>query len=273
MVDRSTWGRYESRVEIGTHRLLDLFDEHGVTATFFVLGWVAERSPRLVRTIAERGHELACHSYWHRLIFDLTPEQFRDDTRLSKSLIEQAGGCAVNGYRAPTCSITNRTLWAFEELAAAGFRYDSSIFPIRHDIYGIPEAPRAPFHVSTRSGDLMEFPLTTFGWAGLPNLPVGSGGYLRMLPFAYTRLGVRRAAAEHLPLITYVHPWELDPEQPRIAGRLKSKLRHYTGLRNAGRKLGRLLGEGGFTSFRDSGLVEAPSGVRLRRDAERLAVV
>jgi polysaccharide deacetylase family protein (PEP-CTERM system associated) len=242
-------------------------DEHRVRATFFVLGWVAERRPDLVKTIVSRGHEVGCHSYWHRLIYTLSPEEFRDDTRIAKDRIEQAGGVAVMGYRAPTYSITHRSLWALEELAAAGFRYDSSIFPIRHDMYGMPDAPRAPFRVRTPAGTLAEFPITTFHWPGTPNMPVGGGGYLRMLPFAYTRLGVRRAIAEHLPLIAYIHPWELDAAQPRLAGRFASRLRHYTRLSGTATRLGALLRLGRFTSFRDSGFVDADLPFRVLQQA------
>jgi polysaccharide deacetylase family protein (PEP-CTERM system associated) len=253
IVDRSQWEQFESRVEVNTRRMLDLLDEAGATATFFALGWIAERHPRLLKDIAARGHELGCHSYWHRLVHTLSRDEFADDTRLAKDRIEQAAGVRVIGYRAPTFSITKRSLWALEVLAAAGFVYDSSIFPIRHDVYGIPDAPRAPFRVSTPAGDLLEFPITTFRLPGAPNLPVGGGGFLRLLPLAYTRYGLRRAAAEGLPVVLYVHPWELDPDQPRIAGRLRSRLRHYTGLSRTAARLKAVLQDGRFTSFRDSG--------------------
>lgn len=263
VIDRTHWDRYERRVEGNTRRLMDLLDEANVNGTFFVLGWVAEHCPQLVREIAARGHELACHSYWHRRVYTLSRDEFAEDTRIAKDRIEQAAGVEVVGYRAPTYSVTERSLWALEELAAAGFRYDSSIFPIWHDEYGMPDAPRAPFRVSTAAGDLLEFPITTFRLPGCPNLPVGGGGYLRILPFSYTRFGFRRAAAERLPLITYVHPWELDPGQPRLAGRLTSRLRHYTRLSSTGARLRGLLRLGRFTSFRDSGFIDTAPSLRV----------
>jgi polysaccharide deacetylase family protein (PEP-CTERM system associated) len=254
IVDRQRWDSYPCRVEPNTRRLLDLLDEQGVRATFFILGWVAERYPGLVREIVKRGHEPACHSYWHRLIYSLDPEEFARDTRQAKDVIEQAAGEPVFGYRAPSYSITARSLWALDVLAEAGFTYDSSIFPIRHDTYGMPDAPRAPFVMATRRGPIVEFPLTTFRLLKAQNLPVGGGGYLRILPFWYTRLGVRRARAQGLPLIVYVHPWEIDPDQPRLAGSTRSRLRHYTNLGRTWGRLRRLLAMGPYSSFRGSGL-------------------
>jgi polysaccharide deacetylase family protein (PEP-CTERM system associated) len=267
VVGRDAWPSYPLRVEANTHRILDLLDEHRVEATFFTLGWVAERLPQLVREIAARGHELACHSYWHRLIYKLSPAEFAEDTRRAKNVIEQAAGRAVFGYRAPSYSVTRKSLWALEILIECGFTFDSSIFPIRHDVYGIPDAPRAPFQLVTPSGRLTEYPITTFrmGWG--PNFPVGGGGYLRLLPFWYTRLGADRAAAENLPLIAYVHPWEVDADQPRLPGRPRSRLRHYTNLSRMHDRLGALLRLGAFTSFAKSGLGEpAPLVDNLLRE-------
>ena len=263
VVDRSAWGAYPPRVDENTRRLLDLCDEYRARGTFFVLGWVAERFPALVREIAGRGHELACHSYWHRLIYKLSPREFRADTLRAKAVIEDAAGVRVEGYRAPSYSITSRSLWALDVLAECGFRYDSSVFPIRHDIYGIPAAPRFPFRLDTAAGPLIELPLTTFRVPKLQNLPVGGGGYLRLLPLWYTRWGVRRAEAEGLPLIVYIHPWEIDPHQPRIAAGLKSRLRHYTNLHKTISRLKVLLASGGFSGFHDSGLVELARPVSL----------
>lgn len=254
VVPRTSWDGYPLRVEDNTRRLLDLLDERGIDATFFILGWVADRCPGLVREIVARGHEVACHSYWHRLVYGMTPEEFRADTRRAKDVIEQAAGCAVTGYRAPSYSITARSLWALGILAEEGFGYDSSIFPIRHDVYGIPDAPRAPWQVSTAGGSLVEYPISTFRVAGATNLPVGGGGYLRLLPFWYTRFGFNRVRAENLPLIAYVHPWEVDPDQPRIPGRLRSRLRHYTNLNKTLARLSALLRLGDFSSFASSGL-------------------
>ncbi len=257
VVSRDRWDQYPSRVEENTRRLLDLLGEFQVTATFFVLGWVAERSPALVRDIAAAGHEVASHSYWHRLIYDLSPEEFRKDTLRAKDAVEQATGRPVFGYRAPSFSIDRRCLWALSILAECGFRYDASIFPIHHDIYGMPDAPFAPFRVGTPAGEILEFPATTFRILGHRRWPVGGGGYLRILPFWYTRLGLKRAAGEGLPLIVYVHPWEADPDQPRLGGRLRSRLRHYTNLDKTCVRLRALLGGGGFSSFEESGLPAA----------------
>ena len=240
-VDRGEWTTYPSRVEANTRRLLDMFDEAGAKATFFFLGWVAERHPSLVRETVARGHEPACHSYWHRLIYSLTPAEFREDTRRAKDVIEQACGEPVKGYRAPSYSVTRKSLWALDVLAECGFTYDSSIFPVRHDTYGIPNAPRAPFRVETGGGPLVEYPLTTFRLAFGPNLPVAGGGYLRLLPLWYTTLGRRISRNEGMPLILYVHPWEIDPGQPRLEGRAKSKFRHYTNLRRTYPRLKALL--------------------------------
>lgn len=254
LVDRNQWSTYASRVEANTERVLDLLDEQNVKGTFFILGWVAERYPHLVRRIVERGHEPACHSYWHRLIYKLTPEEFRADTLRAKRCIEDAAGEPVYGYRAPSFSITAQSAWALDTLAELGFRYDSSIFPVKHDTYGLEAAPRAPFRVETRSGPLIEYPMTTFRWKNSPNLPVAGGGYLRIFPYWYTKFGVERAWAEGLPVVCYVHPWELDPDQPRLAGRLKSRLRHYTNLAKMETRLRRLIRLAEFTSFRGRGL-------------------
>lgn len=249
VVDRTAWESFSCRVEDNTRRLLDLADRHGIRGTFFILGWVAERYPKLVREIVARGHEPACHSYWHRLIYRLTPEEFAEDTATAKTAIEQAGGVAVRGYRAPSYSITADSLWALDILAGLGFTYDSSIFPIQHDVYGIPDAPRTPFRFMTPSGPILEFPITTFRLSGERNWPVGGGGYLRLLPFWYTRVGVVRASRQHVPIIVYVHPWEIDPSQPRLDGRLRSRVRHYTNLSTTEAKLERLFGLANFSTF------------------------
>jgi polysaccharide deacetylase family protein (PEP-CTERM system associated) len=248
-VSRDEWPDYPRRVEANTLRVLDLLDECRVKATFFTLGWIAERCPAMVREIAARGHELAAHSYWHRLVYKLSPQEFREDTRLAKDAVEQACGQAVFGYRAPSYSITRKSLWALEVLAECGFRYDSSIFSVRHDVYGIPDAPRTPFRVLTPSGTLTEFPITTFRLGYGPNWPVAGGGYLRIFPFLYTRLGVGRAVREGVPVITYFHPWELDPEQPRMAGRAFSRFRHYTNLGRTADRIRKLCGLVDFEPF------------------------
>ncbi len=256
VTDPTLWGTYTSRVEANTRRLLELLASLNVHATFFVLGWVADRFPGLVREIADGGHELGCHSYWHRLIYKLNPAEFREDTRRAKDLIEQISGQAVDVYRAPTYSVIDRSTWALEILAELGFSCDSSIYPIHHDRYGMPNAPRAPFRFQTPSGPMTEFPLTTFRLAG-HNLPVGGGGYLRLLPRMYTRIGLKQVQKEGLPIVIYIHPWEVDPEQPRLPGSLSTRLRHYTNLSRTYDRLRNLLQEGTYTSFRESGLADA----------------
>jgi polysaccharide deacetylase family protein (PEP-CTERM system associated) len=263
VVDRRQWERYPCRVESNTHRILSLLEQQNVHGTFFILGWVAERYPALVREIVARGHEPACHSYEHRLIYELSPREFKEDTRRAKDLVEQAAGRAVYGYRAPSYSVTSRSLWALKILVEAGFTYDSSVFPIRHDVYGIPRAPRFPFRISTAAGPLVEYPITTFRLLDRWNLPVGGGGYLRILPFWYTRLGVRLTRDECLPVIAYIHPWEVDPDQPRLPGRLTSRLRHYTNVARLPVRLQRLLTLGTFTSFERSGLAGTARDIDL----------
>ena len=255
IVDRAHWNSYTSRVEANTHRLLDMLAKLDVHGTFFILGWVAERFPELVREIAAGGHELACHSHWHRLIYKLDPAEFREDTRCAKDTIEQIAGQPIYGYRAPTYSVTDRSVWALEILTELGFSYDSSIFPIHHDRYGMPGAPRAPFRFQTPSGPMTEFPITTFRLAG-HNLPVGGGGYLRLLPWLYTSIGIKRVQEEGLPIVIYIHPWEIDPEQPRLPGRLSSRLRHYTNLSRTFERFQNVLQKGKYTSFRESGLAD-----------------
>jgi len=256
VVDRTQWDSYTSRVEGNTRCLLELLGNLNVQATFFVLGWVAERFPGLVREIAAGGHELACHSYWHRLIYKLDPAEFREDTRRAKDVIEQIAGQPLTGYRAPTYSVTDRSVWALDILTELGFTYDSSIFPIRHDRYGIPGAPRAPFRFRTPSGPMTEFPITTFRFGG-QNMPVGGGGYLRLLPQLYTRLGLKSVEKEGLPIVIYIHPWEVDPDQPHLPVGLKSRLRHYTNLSRTYDRFRSVLQQGNYTSFRESGLDES----------------
>src|SRR5713226_6425146 len=240
-VDAVEWGSRPSRVEQNTIRTLELLGEAGCHATFFVLGWVTDRFPRLIREIAEQGHEIACHSYRHRLIYQMAPDEFRADTRRAKQLLEDACGRAVRGYRAPSFSIRQDSLWAFEILTELGFAYDSSIFPVRHPNYGMPEAPRFPFLVRTACGPLVEFPMPTLEWNGKRS-PIGGGAYLRILPYGYTHWGIRFINDhENHSVCIYVHPWELHPEQPRLQGNLTSRLRHYLGLRGTQAKLQKLL--------------------------------
>jgi polysaccharide deacetylase family protein (PEP-CTERM system associated) len=252
VVQPQDWEQYESRVEKNTDKVLALLADKQVKATFFVLGWVAERYPHLVRRIAAEQHEVACHGYSHRRVYTQTPEVFRNETRKAKGLLEEAAGMPIVGYRAASYSITHQSLWALDILAEEGFQYDSSIFPIRHDLYGIPNHPRFP-HVWQGHGarPIVEFPLSTVRIAGV-NFPVAGGGYLRLFPYAITHLAMRYLNhREKQAAIVYFHPWELDPEQPRMpAGRL-SQFRHYTNLERMQKKLQRLLGSFIFAPVRD----------------------
>lgn len=230
-VPRSSWDGWPSRVVDNTKKILDLFDRYNVNGTFFMVGWVAEKFPALVRDIHGRGHELACHSYWHRTVYSLTPDEFRKDTRDAVGAVEDAAGVKVRGYRAPSWSITKSCLWALDILAEEGFTYDSSIYPIRHDLYGVPGAQRFPYLQKCTNGKLLqEFPPTTVRVLG-QNLPGAGGGYLRIFPMSYTNWVFRKFEREYRErVVVYVHPWEVDPEQPRIPDKLKSRVRHYTGL-------------------------------------------
>ena len=239
-VRRTEWESMESRVVANTERLLDLFDEHAVRGTFFVLGWVAERHPALVRTIAGRGHELASHGYAHQLVYEQAPDVFREDVRRSKRLIEDLSGRRVNGYRAPSFSVTERSLWALDVLLEEGYRYDASIFPIRHDRYGIPNAPRWPHAMARAKGSLFEVPGSTVRLGGT-NLPVAGGGYFRILPYGWTRWGIGRVNREGQPAVFYLHPWEIDPEQPRLPAGLLGQFRHYRNLHRTETRLRSLM--------------------------------
>ena len=251
-IPRDTWDQLEPRVERNTRRLLDLCARHEVQGTFFVLGWVAERSPQLVRDIHAAGHELATHGQDHRRVTTLTPREFREDVRRSKRTIEDTAGVEVIGYRAPSYSIVRETLWAMDVLVEEGFRYDSSIFPIHHDRYGIPDFPRFPRPVRGGNGTaLHEVPISTVRVAGF-NLPFVGGGYLRHFPLPFIRWGMRRLnGVERRPAILYVHPWEIDPEQPRQNVRLLTRLRHYRNLEHTEERLARLFSEYSFTTIRE----------------------
>ncbi len=251
-IDPATWDHIPLRVERNTQRLLDLFAEQGVQATFFVLGWVAERCPGLVRAIAERGHEVACHGYSHQLIYGQTPAVFREETVRAKACLEDQAHRPVLGYRAASYSITQRSLWALDVLAELGFTYDSSIFPIRHDRYGIPGSPRWPYRLTTpNGGSLLEFPPSTLSILSY-RLPVAGGGYFRLYPYPFTRFALARLnRSEGQPFIFYLHPWEIDPEQPRIPAGLLSTFRHYTNLSRCEARLLRLLRDFRFTTVRE----------------------
>lgn len=235
------WAGFTSRIEQNTEKLLSLFDEAKRKATFFTLGWVARKYPRLVRQIAESGHEIACHSDAHHSVYALTAQQFREDTSNAKKSLEDITGAAMFGYRAPSFSITAETLWAFETLADLGFTYDSSIFPIQHLNYGMARAPRLPFRIHTNAGPIVEFPMPTLQ-LGSSRAPIAGGAYFRLLPYWYTRWGIKYLnSAECSPACIYLHPWELDSEQPRMTGSLTARMRHYFGLRSTEGKFRRLL--------------------------------
>jgi polysaccharide deacetylase family protein (PEP-CTERM system associated) len=251
-IHRDSWSSRESRVVRNTHRLLDLFEQFGVRGTFFVLGWVAERYPQLVRDIAARSHEVACHGYSHRLVYEQSAEEFREETLRSKTLLEDVTGSAVLGYRAASYSIVRKSLWALDTLAELGFAYDSSIFPVRHDRYGIPDAERAPHRLSTPGGKvIVEWPLSTASIAGF-RLPVSGGGYFMLLPYWVTRWGLASInGREQRPFVFYLHPWEIDPGQPRVSTSWLSRFRHYTNLEKCEERLRRLLGEFRFGPAKD----------------------
>jgi len=251
-IARDSWAQRESRVERNTQRLLDALAERSIRGTFFVLGWIAERHPGLIRRIAQAGHEIASHGFSHQLIYQQSPGEFREETVRSKRLLEDLIGTAVIGYRAASFSITRDSLWALDVLIDAGFRYDSSIFPIRHDRYGIPGASPEPGRVAAPSGrTLAEFPMSAASFFGL-QVPVCGGGYFRLLPYWVTRRGLRQInESHHRPFTFYLHPWELDPGQPRVNVGWLARLRHYTNLNRCEERLRRLLREFRFAPMRE----------------------
>jgi polysaccharide deacetylase family protein (PEP-CTERM system associated) len=256
-VHRESWDLWPSRAVENTERVLDLFERHQVKATFFFLGWVAARFPKLVRQVHARGHELACHSYWHRPIYSLTPEGFRTDTRLAKHVIEDAAGTKVIGYRAPGWSITKRCVWALEILAEEGFIYDSSMYPVRYDLFDLRPASR--FLCIYECGNrlkLREYLPATLRLLGA-NVPVAASGYLRILPAACTEMAFRIFEKKYGErVIVHLHPWELDPEQPRIPARWRSRFCHYSNLGSMSKKVSALLLRHKFERFCDILAVE-----------------
>jgi len=241
-ISRTSWDRTESRVEFNTGRVLDLFGAQGVRGTFFVLGWIAERHPGLVHRIVKDGHELASHGYDHTRVHNFTPEQFRADVVRTKAILEDIGGVQVRGYRAPSYSINAKNLWALDVLQETGHVYSSSIYPIHHDLYGMPDAPRFPFRF--RPDGILEIPVTTVRMGGR-NYPCGGGGYFRLLPYGAFRWMLARVNEQDRQSgLFYFHPWEVDPGQPRVAGApLKSRFRHYLNLDSMSARLERLLGD------------------------------
>lgn len=277
VVSRPSWAERESRVVRNTEILLECFDRANVQATFFVLGWVAERFPQLVRDIAASGHEVASHGFNHQLIYTLTVDQFREDVRRAKATIEDAAGRAVRGYRAPSFSIVQPSLWALDVLIEEGYSYDASIFPIHHDRYGIPDAPRLPHVIdrcrrkAPRSGvagtrRIVEVPASTVR-IGQRNFPIAGGGYFRLLPYEWTHWGITRANRDGQAVIFYIHPWEIDPAQPRLpVGRLTA-WRHYTGLAKTLDRLEMLCNDFAFDTVKamlaTEPTVDAPALARL----------
>ncbi|HNR51205.1 MAG TPA: DUF3473 domain-containing protein [Deltaproteobacteria bacterium] len=259
VIPTGSWDSYPSAVAINTERILDLLDEQGVSATFFCLGWIAERNRELIRSIHKRGHEVACHGHMHQVISNQDPAAFREDVARAKDILEDCIGRSVIGYRAPTYSITSRTLWALDILEDLGFRYDSSIFPIYHDNYGIPDAPRIPHRL--RHSSMVEFPISTFR-IGSVNLPVSGGGYFRLLPYFVTRSALRSIQRLGQPFVFYIHPWELNPETPRITeAPALSRFRTYIGINRSFSRFRRLLQDFDFTTvhevLKDCGLAVA----------------
>lgn len=277
-IDPEAWDDHPLRVENNTQKLLDLFDERGFKATFFVLGWVAERQAALIREIAERGHEVACHGYSHQLVYNQTPAVFQEETHRAKSLIEDIIQQPVKGYRAASYSITEKSLWALDILAESGFIYDSSIFPVRHDRYGMPDTPEDPYVLTTPKGhSLIEFPLSTakiFKY----RLPIAGGGYFRLYPYWLSRMGLNQINRQHKPFIFYLHPWEVDPQQPRIDASRFSRFRHYNNLHKCEKRLCQLMHDFEFTTTWDVlnslGLDEGalPSDATQKRKQQDTAV-
>ena len=290
MVKREDWHKYESRIERNTHRILDILNgtltthhsplRTAVRATFFCLGWIAEKYPGLIKEIDRQGHEVSSHGYDHRLVYHMTPEEFRTEAKKSKNILEDLTGKKVIGYRAPSCSITEKSLWAFRILAEEGYQYDSSIFPIHHDRYGIPTAPRLPFVVNLdgsqdpvleRSRDLryltpdatseasakghqiIEIPLSTVRYFGC-NVPVSGGGYFRLFPYSLIKAALKKInRLDDSPFVIYLHPWEVDPDQPRMRDiSAFSRFRHYINLNKTADKLKILLNDFAFSSMRNA---------------------
>jgi polysaccharide deacetylase family protein (PEP-CTERM system associated) len=262
---RQEWGSYESRVEESTEKILHLLDRHRYRATFFVLGWVAERHAPLVQRIAAAGHEIASHGYGHELVTGLTPDAFREDVRKAKKILEDVIGAKITGYRAPSFTIMPKTSWAQEVLVQEGYLWDSSIVPIIHDVYGWPGARPFPHRIDTPSGPLFELPPSTLKAVGA-RLAVGGGGYFRFYPYPVLRFLLRRIEAQGQPLVFYLHPWELDPEQPRMEGSRLSVFRHYLNLDRVETRLERL-----FDDFRFGAVADVLPALVRKDQAERRA--
>ena len=260
------WGSMECRVEANTERLLELFDTHSAKATFFILGWVAERYPQLVRRIYQAGHEVASHGYSHQLVYSQTPEVFREETFKSKALLEDIIGKPVLGYRAASYSITAQSRWALDILCDAGFIYDSSIFPVHHDRYGMPGTPELPYRLITdQKQEIVEFPLSTLNLMNR-KIPIAGGGYFRLFPYWFSRWGLSSINRKGEPFIFYLHPWEIDPGQPRVKASWFSRFRHYNNLDVCYSRLEKLMESFQFTTVAD---VLHDKGLISSQDARR----
>jgi len=253
VIPRERWAEQEDRLERNTDRILALLDDAGVKGTFFVLAWNAERHPDLVRRIAKAGHEVASHGYAHHVVYEQSPTNFAADITRAKKLLEDLAGTPVIGYRAPSLSITTWCLWAPDVVLECGYRYESSVIPIQDSHQGIATASRFPYPIAKgKEGKLIEFPVSTVRLFDKVNLPLGGGAWLRLFPYAYMRWGMQRVNAEGQPTVAYIHPWEIDPDHPRVqtAGR-RGFSTHYVGLRGTETKLRRLLRDFRFGTCRD----------------------
>jgi polysaccharide deacetylase family protein (PEP-CTERM system associated) len=249
-IPHTDWDGFEDRIPSSGRRLLELLERAGVHATFFVLGRVAERHPEIIREIAAHGHELATHGWSHTLVYQMTPGRFREELVRSIALLESLGGRPILGHRAPFFSITRASLWALDILAESGIRYDSSVFPVLNYRYGIEDAPRWPYPVATHGGALTEFPMTTWRWMGR-NVPVGGGAYFRLFPYALTAAAFRSINRAGRPAVFYLHPWEIDPDHPRIRLPRRISMTHYVNLHATAGRLTRLLNDFRFAPMRE----------------------
>ncbi|NOR69564.1 MAG: DUF3473 domain-containing protein [Methylomarinum sp.] len=241
-INKSDWDTLEHRVEKNTHRILDLFAEHNTKSTFFTLGWVAERYPSIVKRIVDEGHELACHGYEHTRVTEQSPEQFRLDIKRTKKILEDLAGKEVIGYRAASYSINAENLWAHDTLADEGFKYSSSVYPVKHDLYGIPEAPRFCYK-PIKNSDFLEIPITTLRM-GSRNIPCGGGGFFRFYPYLFSKWAFSKINNDNHAAIFYCHPWEIDPQQPKQHGlSLKTRFRHYLNLNKTEQRISSLLAD------------------------------
>ena len=261
-VFRAEWDDLESRIVASTHQVLDVLRSADVRGTFFVLGWVAERFPSLIRAISEEGHEIGCHGFWHRVVYHQAPDEFRHDLCRARDVLQDVIGAPVTAYRAPCFSITRRSLWALDILIDEGFTSDSSIFPTVHDRYGLVNAPVAPHRIRRQAGSLWEFPLPVYRRLGHP-WPIGGGGYLRLYPYALTRHGLRAINAQGRPFAVYLHPWELDPEQPQLDPGPLRAFRHYVNLAKTKTRLVKLLAD-----FRFGTMKEVLTGLQTKEELQ-----